>query len=73
MEKTNREMAVEVLQTYGAMTSKQCANLVNRDFNTFVTPAQIAGTLRPLIASGKVGTSKDASNKSIYWYNKERW
>lgn len=72
MEKTNREMAVEVLQTYGAMTSKQCANLVNRDFNIHVTPAQMAGALRPLIASGKVGTSKNGTT-SVYWYNKERW
>ena len=71
--KSNREMIVEVLNTYGAMTSKQIANIVNRDFKTTITPSQVAGAIRPLIATGKAAASKDAYGKAVYWTNKEKW
>lgn len=71
---TNREKVVKILNTYGAMTSKQCANLINREFGGIITPAQVSGAVRPLIAKGYIANSKDAHNKSVYWmtdYGKE--
>jgi hypothetical protein len=64
---SNREMVVEVVDKYGAMTSKQAANLVYREYGITLTPAQVAGSLRPLVAQGKAATSKDAYGKTVYW------
>lgn len=71
--KTNKEMVVEVLAEYGAMTSRQIAVQVNNKIGVVLTPAQVAGALRPLVAQGKAANSKDAKGKTVYWLNKEDW
>ena len=72
---TNKNMVATALNTYGAMTSKQIANVIYRKQGVTLTPAQVAGALRPLAAKGMTATSKDAYGKSVYWmteYGKEQ-
>ena len=70
---TNKEMVAEILSTYGAMTSKQIAVQLNIKKGVVLTPAQVAGALRPLVAQGKAANSKVSHGKSVYWLNKEEW
>lgn len=65
--KTNKEMIIEVLDTYGAMTSHQIAVQINNKMGVVLTPAQVAGALRPLIARGEAANSKNAYGKTVYW------
>lgn len=67
---TNKEAVVDVLSKYGCMTSKEIAVMVMRDYELSVTPAQVAGSLRPLIAQGLAASSKDSYGKTKYWLNK---
>lgn len=64
---TNKELVVDVLNTYGAMTSRQIAVQINKVHGVVLTPAQVAGAMRPLTAKGMTANSKDAHNKSVYW------
>lgn len=66
---SNKEAVVEILSTYGAMTSNQIAVQVYNKKNISITPAQVAGVLRPLIATGKAASSKNEHNKNVYWIN----
>lgn len=65
--KTNKDMIVDVLNDYGAMTSAQTAVQVNLRFGITLTSAQVAGALRPLVAKGHAANSKDSHNKTVYW------
>lgn len=71
--KTNKEMITEVLTTYGAMTSKQIAVQLYNKMGVSLTPAQVAGALRPLITKGEVANSKDERNQIRYWMVKQAW
>ena len=70
---TNKEMVVEVLTKYGAMTSKQLAVQLNVKKGVIMTPAQVAGVLRPMIAKGEVANSKDERNQTRYWMVNNQW
>ena len=70
---TKREMIVEMLDTYGAMTSNQIAVQVNNKKGVSLTPSQVAGALRPLIAKGEVANSKDDRNQTRYWMVNKVW
>jgi DNA-binding PadR family transcriptional regulator len=63
----NKEMVIEVLNDYGAMTSRQIAVQINLRHNVVLSPAQVAGALRPLVAKGIAANSKDSHNKTVYW------
>ena len=71
--KTNKEMVVEMLTAYGAMTSRQIAVQINNKLGVILTPAQVSGALRPLIAKGEVASSKDGRNQTRYWMCGGRW
>ena len=64
---TNKKMVVEVLQNYGAMTSRQIAVQIFNKYGASITPAQVAGVLRPLIVKGEAANSKDERNQTRYW------
>jgi hypothetical protein len=64
---TNKEMVAQVLGDYGAMTSRQIAVQINNKLGVILTPAQIAGAVRPLIARGEAASSKDERNQTRYW------
>lgn len=70
---TNKEMVVEVLQNYGAMTSRQIAVQIFNKLGVSVTPAQVAGVLRPMIVAGQAANSKDEHGKTKYWMVKVQW
>ena len=63
----NKEMVVEVLNTYGAMTSRQIAVQINNKMGVVLSPAQVAGALRPLAAKGLAANNKNAQGKTVYW------
>ena len=65
--KTNKEMIEEIIKTYGAMTSRQIAVQLYNKMGVSLTPAQVAGSLRPLIVKGEVASSKDDRNQMRYW------
>lgn len=65
----NREMITNILDAYGPSTSKEIANLVIREYDTRLSPSQIAGSLRPLIAKGMAASSKNDKNVTVYWMN----
>ena len=71
--KTNKEMIMEILGEYGAMTSRQIAVQINNKMGVILTPAQVAGALRPLVAQGKAANSKDSYGKTVYWVVKQQW
>lgn len=70
---TNKEMVAEILTKYGAMTSKQIAVQLNVKMGVIMTPAQVAGSVRALVASGQVATSKDERNQNRYWVVNREW
>lgn len=70
---TNKEMVIEILNEYGAMTSRQISVQIFNKMGVSLTPAQVAGVLRPLIAAGKAANSKDEHGKTKYWMVKAQW
>ena len=70
---TNKEMVAEILSTYGAMTSKQIAVQLYIKKGVVLTPAQVAGALRPLVAQGKAANSKDERGQMRYWMVEHAW
>lgn len=71
--KSNKEMVIEMLSTYGAMTSRQISVQLYNKKGISLTPAQVAGALRPLVAQGKAANSKDSYGKTVYWVVKQQW
>ena len=65
MEK--KDLVKEVLNTYGCSTSKEIANLIYRNYGIQITPAQVAGVIRPMIAKGLAASSKNDKNVTVYW------
>lgn len=70
---SNKELVVEILKTYGCSTAKEVANLAARKYGVQVTPSQVAGALRPLIATGDAASSKNGNNATVYWMNTTSW
>lgn len=70
MEITNKELCYSLLREYGIASAKELANLAWRKYTIEVKPAQMAGALRPLVRSGRVGSSKDNSG-THYWINRD--
>lgn len=67
---TNKEICYSILKDYGCSTSKEIANLAWRKHGIQITPSQVAGGMRPLVKTGRVGSSRD-NNGTHYWINKE--
>ena len=71
MEK--KDLVKEVLNTYGCSTSKEIANLIYRNYNVQITPAQVAGVIRPMITHGEAASSKNDKNVTVYWPVKHKY
>ena len=71
--KTNKELVAEILSTYGAMTSRQISVQLYNKMGVSLTPGQVAGALRPMIAKGEVANSKDERNQIRYWKVDKQW
>ena len=70
---TNKEMVSKVLTEYGAMTPRQIAVQINNKLGVVLTPAQVAGVLRPMIAKGEAANSKDGKGGTRYWMVAKQW
>ena len=70
---TNKEMVAQVLNDYGAMTARQISVQINNKLGVVLTPAQVAGALRPMVARGEVANSKDSRGQMRYWAEEARW
>jgi hypothetical protein len=70
---TNQEMIAEILNEYGAMTSRQISVQLNVKKGVSLTPAQVAGALRPMVAKGTAANSKDGGGQTRYWAVKQSW
>ena len=70
---SNKELVIEILKTYGCSTSKEISNLAIRKYNIHITPSQVAGVMRPLIAKGIAASSKNSKNITTYWMNNNPW
>lgn len=64
---TNKDMVVDVLSNYGAMTSHQIAIQVNLKHGVILTASQVSGAMRPLISKGEIASSRDEHGKRRYW------
>ena len=67
---TTREMVVEVLREHPCLNSFEIKGFVFRKFGETISPQSAAGTLRPLIAAGKVGKDNH-TGKTVYWLKEE--
>ena len=65
MEK--KDLVKEILNTYGCSTSKEIANLIYRNYGIQITPAQVAGVIRPMITKRLAASSKNDKNVTVYW------
>lgn len=70
---TKKEMIIDILKTTGCLTAKQIQSFILRKYNENITPASVSGNLRPFIERGYVGHSKNMSNHTVYWLNKETY
>lgn len=69
-----REMIIQTLLAYGCSSANDIGRLVKKNYGIIVTPAKIAGALRPLISRGMAASSDNGNNKKVYWitdYGKE--
>lgn len=62
-----KKVIVEILEAHSCLTTKEIANFAIRNYNERMTPAQVAGVLRPMRAKSQVGTSVDANGSTVYW------
>lgn len=65
---TKLEMVIDVLRDHPCLSGHEITGFINRKFGQIITAQSAAGTLRPLIAQGKVGKS-NATGKMVYWLN----
>lgn len=68
---TNKEMVVQVLGDYGAMTARQIAVQINNKLGVVLTPSQVSGAIRPLIVKGQAANSRDDRGQMRYWLVKQ--
>lgn len=63
---TKIEMIVNVLHEHPCLNSFEIKGFVYRKYGENISPQSASGTLRPLVAQGKVGKS-NATGKMVYW------
>lgn len=68
---TKQEIILKGLILNGPSNAKQLASAIKRKLNYDITPASTSGTLRALVAIGKVSRSNCGNGSMVYWVNKE--
>ena len=66
MEKVT--MITNILHEHPCLNSNEIKGFIYRKYGENISAQSVAGTLRPLIAQGKVGKS-NATGKMVYWMN----
>lgn len=67
----NKEMIVKILMEYGCSTSLQIVGIANREYNVALTPAKVAGAIRPMIRVGEAASDKNIKGATVYWLTDE--
>lgn len=68
---TKQEIILKGLILNGPSNAKQLASAIKRKLDYDITPASASGTLRTLVALGKVSRSNCGNGSTVYWVNKE--
>ena len=63
----NREVVREILEMSGCQSSKSISAMAKRKFGFEISPAQVSGVLRAMVAKGEVASSSDGSRQKLYW------
>ena len=72
---SKQEMVLTTLKNHGCATTSTLAFLINKTYQQILTPASIAGTIRPFIQRGMAANADNGFGKKVYWltdYGKER-
>lgn len=65
-----KDIVRAVLENRSCVSAKELAMWVKRDIGLSMTPAGVAGVLRPMVASGEVASSNCGIGNTVYWVNK---
>jgi len=68
-----KEVVRKTLEASGCQSSKSISAMAMRKFGVEVTPAQVSGVLRAMMARGDAACSSDGSNQRVYWLVKHEW
>ena len=63
----NKELITKILMEYGCSTSLQIVGIANREYNIALTPAKVAGAIRPMIKVGEAASDKNLKGATVYW------
>lgn len=72
MGMTKQEAIVGVLERLSCQTAERIAGMAMQMYQFEVSPAQVSGTMRAMVARGQAGSSKNENGKTVYWLNKEK-
>lgn len=62
------EMITTVLHEHPCLNSNEIKGFIYRKYGVTISAQSVAGTLRPLVAQGKVGKDNH-TGKMVYWMN----
>lgn len=65
MEK--RELITKVLTAHSCLTANEIQGFAFRLFGEKISSSSVSGQLRTMIREGKAASSKNCSNKTVYW------
>ena len=65
---TRAEMIINVLTEHPCLNSNEIKGFLYRKYGESISPQSISGTLRPLVAQGRVGKDNH-TGKMVYWMN----
>lgn len=71
MEITNKEAILAIMIKYGAQDARHIAMDAKRVLGVDLSPAQVSGILRPMVARGQVGCSNCGAGGTHYWLIKQ--
>ena len=68
---TKEEVIIKVLTRTSCQTAERIAGMAMQTYQFKMTPSQVSGTMRAMVARGQAGSSKNEYGKTVYWLNKE--
>ena len=71
MEK--QEVVKMVLELSGCQSSKSISAMAMRKFGFEISPAQVSGVLRAMIARGEAASSSDGAGQKLYWLTRREF
>lgn len=66
-----KAIVLNTLNKYSCVSSKQLTGWIKKMYNVDMTAAAVGGTLRSLMAKGKVGSSNCGNGSTVYWVIKD--